>query len=150
MHGNSVIIIIVGPPYWYEAPFFILSLISHGDGFRECRVLEWLIPIGTIIISWILATVGSRVPIYFFFIRIITIIKSRASNSSIFLSCSAGTTGTWLFYWLRNRGLSSPSEGRPLALFVISTAGSSWLFCERVEIATHRNLSLVGNPTYWY
>ena len=41
---------IVGPLYWYEATlFFILSVISHGDGFRERRALEWLIPITIII-----------------------------------------------------------------------------------------------------
>ena len=40
--------------------FFILSVISHGDGFRERRALEWLIPIG-IIIFFILSLSDTRI-----------------------------------------------------------------------------------------
>ena len=47
--------------YWYEALFFILSVISHGDGFRERRALEWLIPIGIIIFYFILSLSDTRI-----------------------------------------------------------------------------------------
>ena len=111
--------------YWYEAPFFVLSIISHGDGFRERRAREWLIPIG-IIIFFILSlsstrTLKSRVPRAFSFVGFSH--PQASSTNVIFFYPQRGYVTV---YWSRIRVLSSPSEGRPLAAVIINDCWIPW------------------------